>query len=459
MKVERQQQTPKVNHGAIGEGGTGPEAHEVSQAFAVSLQPRALATDLMERVCERSNLNLAFRRVKANKGAPGVDGMSVDALGAWIAEHKDEFLASLLDGRYRPSPVRGVEMSKPGGGMRQLGIPTVRDRLVQQAILQVLTPIIDAGFSESSYGFRPGRSAHDALRAAAKYVADGRRIVVDIDLEKFFDRVNHDILMSRLARRVGDKRMLGIVRRFLQAGMTRHGVDVERHEGTPQGGPLSPLLANILLDDLDKELEKRGHCFCRYADDCNIYVSSVAAGERVMKSVTRFLANRLRLRVNVDKSAVAGVGTRKFLGYRILQNGTLSIAPASLKRLKVKVRELTRRNSAQRLEEVIRKLNETIPGWVAYFRLAPHRSLLEGFDQWTRRRLRCLRLKQLKRTYTMARFCIKQGVPEWQAWVFAKSGKGWWRLAGSPQANQAMNNEWLKSLGLISALEAYGRLS
>lgn len=283
----------------------------------------------MEQVCEPENLNRAYARVKANKGSPGVDGMSVGQLGGWIRRHKQAFVASLLDGSYRPQPVHGVQIPKPGGkGMRQLGIPTVVDRLVQQAMLQVLEMILDPTFSASSYGFRPGRSAHDALAKAKEYVTEGRVIVVDIDLEKFFDKVNHDILMARLGRWVGDKRMLRIIGRFLRAGLMQNGVCLSREEGTPQGGPLSTLLANLLLDDLDKELEKRGHRFCRYADDCNVYVQSKAAGERVLSSVTTFLEKKLKLRVNRDKSAVAFITERKFLGHRLLPGGKLGSLPS-----------------------------------------------------------------------------------------------------------------------------------
>ena len=280
-----------------------------------------MTTYLMEKVCDRANLNQAYLRVKANKGAPGVDGVNVDELREWLHTHKDELIGSLLDGTYAPQPVKGVQIPKPGGGVRQLGIPTTRDRLVQQAMLQVLTPVLDPTFSENSFGFRPGRGAHDALKQAQQYVEDGRVVVVDMDLEKFFDRVNHDILMARLARNVKDKRFLRITRAFLNAGLMQNGVCVRRDEGTPQGGPLSPLLANLLLDDLDKELEKRGHAFCRYADDCNIYVHSLKAGERVMESITAFLAKRLKLRVNQEKSTVDYVDQRKFLGYRLLKGG------------------------------------------------------------------------------------------------------------------------------------------
>jgi len=286
----------------------------------------------MERVVDPDNLNQAYARVMANKGAPGVDAMRVEQLADWVRQHRQALIASLLDGSYEPTPVRGVQIPKPGGGRRQLGIPTVKDRLVQQAMLQVLTPILDPTFSESSYGFRPGRGAHDALAAAKGYVAEGYTTVVDLDLEKFFDRVNHDVLLNRLGRHVGDKRMLRIIGRFLRAGLMENGVCVSREEGTPQGGPLSPLLANLLLDDLDKELHRRGHRFCRYADDCNIYVQSQAAGERVMASVSGFLEQKLKLRVNREKSAVAPVRERKFLGHRLLSGGRLGIAPGALER-------------------------------------------------------------------------------------------------------------------------------
>ena len=326
----------------------------------------------MEEVTGSANLNRAYRRVKANGGAAGVDGMDVSELRAWIADNRERLIASLLDGSYRPQPVRGVQIPKPGGGMRQLGIPTVVDRLVQQAIAQVLEPRLDPTFSGSSFGFRPGRGAHDALRQARGYVADGYEVVVDLDLEKFFDRVNHDILMSRLARRIGDTRLLRIVRRFLQAGMMADGVCCERHEGTPQGGPLSPLLANLLLDDLDQELERRGHRFCRYADDCNIYVRSQAAGERVMASVTAFLESRLRLKVNQQKSAVAPVGERQFLGHRLGRGGTLGIGRKSLARAKDRLREITRRNRGDcSLERMVEQVNRFITGWVTYLSLRP----------------------------------------------------------------------------------------
>jgi RNA-directed DNA polymerase len=404
----------------------------------------------MEEVASSANLNQAYKRVKANKGAPGVDGMTVSDLRGWIAINREKLIVLLLDGSYRPQPVRGVEIPKPDGkGLRQLGIPTVVDRLVQQAISQVLELKFDPTFSGSSFGFRPGRSAHDALRQAGNYVADGHSVVVDIDLEKFFDRVNHDIPMARLAQRIGDKRLLTIIRRFLQAGMMAQGVSSERHEGTPQGGPLSPLLSNLLLDDLDKELERRGHRFCRYADDCNIYVRSQAAGARVMASVTAFLTTRLKLRVNQHKSAVAQVENRKFLGYRLLRTGTLGIAPTSLVRMKNRLRAITRRNRGISLAQMIAEVNGFTSGWVRYFRHAQATTALQRADHWLRRKLRCVRLKQCKRPKSVAAFLRENGVPANRAWL-AITGKGWWRLAGTPPVHEAMNLAWFEQQGLLS---------
>jgi RNA-directed DNA polymerase len=441
-----------------GKGSTGPGVIEESQAPAASESTRALTDRLMEEVCQRDNLNQAYSRVMANKGAPGTDGMTVDDLFAWIAGHKQELLSSLLDGSYRPRPVRGVSIPKPGGGERQLGIPTVVDRLVQQALLQVLTRLPDPTFSDSSYGFRPGRSAHQALRRAREYVAEGRGIVVDVDLEKFFDRVNHDILMSRLARRVSDTRLLRIVRRFLEAGLMQGGVCTARHEGTPQGGPLSPLLANLLLDDLDRERERRGHTFCRYADDGNIYVQSEAAGRRVMASVVTFLEAKLKLRVNREKSAVARVEERKFLGHRLLCDGRLGIASGSLERAKDRIRSITRRSRGIDPERMVGELNSFLSGWVTYFRYAAMRNHLVELDGWVRRKLRCVRLKQCKRVKPMVDFFVRQGVSPRPAWCTALSGKGWWRKSGTPVANQAMPSSWWRGLGLVCLVDRYEAL-
>ena len=439
----------------FGEAGSGSETNEEQQAFTAMDQQRALTQNLMERVVLPSNLNAAYKRVKANKGSAGIDGMTVDQLSPWLAKHKGQLIEQLVTGSYTPWPIRGVQIGKPTGGVRQLGIPTVIDRFVEQAILQVLEPLLDSTFSASSHGFRPLRSAHTALRQAQGHVAAGYEVVVDIDLEKFFDRVNHDVLMSRLFRWIGDKRLLRIIRRFLEAGLLQQGVKIRRVEGTPQGGPLSPLLANLLLDDLDKELERRGHRFCRYADDCNIYVRSKRAGERVMHSITGFLENELRLRVNQEKSAVAHVQERKFLGYQLLSEGRLGIAPASLERVKARIRQITRRNRGVSIAKVIGELNEYLTGWVTYFRHAQCRKRLRQLDQWLRRKLRCYRLKQRKRTKSIADFLMEQGVPEWRAWLLALSGKGWWRMSSTPQAHEAMPIQWFQQMGLINLTNRY----
>ena len=466
MNVEQQQRIPRqlslfeqvgsvIRPADFGEAGSRSGTSGEQQAFAAVEQQRALTQDLMERVVHPSNLNAAYRRVRANKGSAGIDGMRVVELSPWLYDHKGRLIEQLVSGTYKPCQIKGVQIPKSAGGVRQLGIPTVVDRLVQQAILQVLEPILDTTFSQASHGFRPKHSAHTALRQAQEHVAMGHEVVVDMDLEKFFDRVNHDVLMSRLSRWVGDKRMLRIIRRFLEAGMLQDGVKIRREEGTPQGGPLSPLLANLLLDDLDKELERRGHRFCRYADDCNIYVRSKQAGERVMQSITGFLENKLRLRVNAAKSAVAHITERKFLGYRLLPEGVLAIAPASVKRVKERIRQITRRNRGVSMETVICELNEYLSGWVTYFRYAQCRKHLKRLDEWLRRKLRCYRLKQRKRAKSIADFLMEQGVPEWRSWLLALSGKGWWRMSGTPQAHEAMPIQWFEKVGLINLTNRY----
>ena len=457
MNVEQQKGT--THHGGRGDGGTETSSHGQQQALTAFDSQRALTNHLMEQVCDPQNLVRAYRRVRSNKGKPGVDGMTVDELADWLRNHQETLTTSLLEGTYWPLPVRGAQFRKPDGGQRQLGIPVVVDRLVQQAILQVLNPIWDPTFSHSSYGFRPGRDAHMALEQARKYVAqEGREIVVDLDLEKFFDRVNHDILMSRIARRIGDKRLLRIIRRYLQADMMQEGVRVTRDEGTPQGGPLSPLLANLLLDDLDQELERRGHYFCRYADDCNIYVQSLTAGQRVMESVTRFLEEKLRLRVNRLKSAVAPVGERKFLGHRLLLNGKLGIASKSIQRAKEKIRQITRRNRGVSLARVIVELNLFLVGWILYYRNAACRFDLQCLDEWVRRKLRCYRLKQRKRGKSLAGFLQHLGASPSFAHRLASSGKGWWRLSLARPVHQALSKDWFASQGLTSLVDKYDAL-
>lgn len=425
--------------------------YEVQQIAKASFENEPLTKHLMEKICEPSNLNRAYKRVKANKGAAGVDGMAVNEMRAWIAEHKESLIESLLTGSYQPHPVLGVEIPKPGNkGVRQLGIPVAVDRLVGQAIYQVLEPLFEPTFSDSSYGFRPGRSAHQALKQAQAYVREGYEIVVDIDVEKFFDKVNWDVLMSRLAKRIEDKRLLKIIRRFLEAGMMKQGVCIERTHGMIQGSPLSPLMSNVLLDELDKELEKRGHKYCRYADDSNVYVRSRRAGERVMNSIKQFLEKRLKLKVNENKSGCAPVEERQFLGYRIQRDGKLTVASHSLKRVRDKIRTFTKRNRGVSLEQVIRELNITLRGWVNYFRLTEWPSDLRNLDSWIRRKLRCYRLKQRKRSWPIAKFLMKLGVPAHSAWNLAKSGKGWWRLSGSIPVQHAMKNEWFEEQGLIN---------
>lgn len=355
---------------------------------------------LMERVAAHANLQAALKRVKQNKGSAGMDGMPVDALDTWFADHGEELREQLLTGVFRPSPVRRVSIPKNGGGMRELGIPTVVDRVVQQAVLQVLQPLFDPTFSTRSYGFRPGRSAHQAVREAQRLVQEGRRIVVDVDLSKFFDRVNHDILMGRLALRLEDKRLLRLIRRFLEAGVMLNGVVMERYEGTPQGGPLSPLLANFLLDEVDKELERCGLAFVRYADDCNVYVRSERAGERVMAHLRR-LFGRLRLQLNEEKSAVARATSRKFLGFSLwISTGKVvrrRVADKAMMTMKNRVRQLTRRTRGRSLDDVIERLGEYLQGWKGYFRLAETPKVFAKVDSWVRHRLRAIAWKQTHR--------------------------------------------------------------
>lgn len=409
---------------------------------------------LIEQVVGRENLNAALRRVESKKGAPGVDGMETKDLRGYLMEKWQRIKAELLAGEYKPQPVRRVDIPKPGGGTRMLGIPTVMDRFIQQAILQLLTPIFDPTFSSSSYGFRPGRSAHQAVTAARRNVEDGYRWVVDMDLEKFFDRVNHDVLMARVARRVKDKMLLKLIRAFLEAGIMFQGVVLEHEEGTPQGGPLSPLLSNILLDEMDKELERRGHRFCRYADDCNIYVRSKAAGEKVMESLTRFLGRRLRLKVNLAKSAVARPWSRKFLGYSMTTHykPKLKVATESVKRLRAKLKDIFRRGRGRNLHRVIAEVNEATLGWMNYFRLSQVKGVFEELDQWIRRKLRCILWRQWKRPWTRFKKMMALGIEKERALRSAFNGFGPWWNAGASHMNACVTAAFLRRQGLVSLL-------
>lgn len=438
-------------------GEAQPERSEGTSAQTAQLGKRTLAQDLIEAVVETQNMRKALKRVKGNKGSPGADGVTIDDLGNYLGEHWKRIRVELLEGRYIPEPVRRVDIPKPDGGMRQLGIPAVIDRLIQQAVLQVLEPLYDPTFSNSSYGFRPGRSAHQALEAARDHIENGKGWVVDLDLEKFFDRVNHDILMNRLSRRIGDKRMLKLIRSYLTAGIMANGIVIERTEGTPQGGPLSPLISNILLDELDKELEKRGHAFCRYADDCNIYVASKRAGERVMESLKRFLEIKLKLKVNKEKSAVARPRERKFLGLRIvkMKEAIISIAPKSIDRFKKKVREITKRNRGISLVRMVEELNRYTMGWVNYFGIAKAKSLMMDMDSWIRKRLRCFIWKQWKGWGTRVRNLQKTGVGPWLAYGMASGKHGPWKVAGSPAMTRAVPNDYLKKQGYKSLYDRY----
>lgn len=418
-------------------------------------------TPCMEEVTVRENMLNAYRRVVRNHGAPGVDGVTVEALWGQIRATWEEIREQLLAGTYKPQAVRKVEIPKPSGGTRTLGIPTAMDRMIQQALLQVLQPFYDPTFSDQSFGFRPGRSAHDAVNRAREHIASGRRWVVDMDLEKFFDRVNHDVLMARLARRIEDKRILRVIRRYLQAGMMEGGITSPRTEGTPQGGPLSPLLSNILLDELDRELEQRGHAFVRYADDCNIYVKSQRAGERLLDSIERFLGKRLRLKVNRQKSAVDRPWKRKFLGYSVTHHRSpkLRVAPESAKRMKDKLRERLKQGRGQNLIALITAITPLLRGWLNFFRLSEVVNVFKALDEWLRRRLRCILWRQWKKPSTRLRKLILLGVEAEQARQGAYNGRGPWWNAGASHMNLAISIDFLQRRGLISLLQQHRRLA
>jgi len=422
-----------------------------------AIHGRKEITMLLNQILSRENMLQALKRVEQNKGSHGVDMMPVQILRQHLLKTWSSIREEILAGTYEPMPVRRVEIPKPDGGIRLLGIPTVTDRLIQQAIARVLSKIYDPMFSEHSYGFRPNRSAHDAVRKAKGYIQEGYRWVVDMDLEKFFDKVNHDRLMSTLAKRINDKPLLKLIRKYLQAGVMINGVVSSTEEGTPQGGPLSPLLSNIVLDELDKELEARGHKFVRYADDCNVYVKSKRAGERTMASIQRFIEGILRLKVNEKKTAVERPWKRKFLGFSFTSSKEpkVRIAKESLKRMKQKVREITSRKMPYPMEYRIQKLNQYLIGWCGYFALADTKSIFGKIDSWVRRRLRMCSWKNWKKPKTKIRNLIKLGVPEWKAYEWGNSRKGYWRISNSPVLHKTLDNSYWNNRGLKSLQARY----
>ena len=443
-KSVEQIELPLASRGEAPRGQRSGDAASTAQGAE-----RSGTDDLMDRIVERSNLARALKRVRQNQGSAGIDGMTVDELGPYLREHWTAIREQLLAGRYRPQVVRRHEIPKPGGGVRTLGIPTVLDRFIQQAVLQVLQPRFDPTFSESSYGFRPGRRAHDAVCQAQRYVQSGRRWVVDVDLASFFDRVNHDVLMGKLSRRITDRRVLALIRRYLEAGVMANGVVRERHEGTPQGGPLSPLLANVLLDGVDKELERRGHRFVRYADDCNVYVRSKRAGERVMGALVGLYAE-LKLRVNAEKSAVARVWDRQFLGFsfwvapgRVIKR---RVAPKALRQMKDRLREITARNGGRSIAQVVALLRSYLTGWRSYFRLADTPGVFAELEQWLYRRLRALHLKHWKRGSTVHRELRRRGVSQHVAAMAARFARNWWRVAGHAALHLALPTSYFDAL-------------
>ena len=452
-----------MGQGIQGGAGQYPAETEarVEAGAGAHLWTNAEPNTLMEQVLERPNLMRAYQRVMSNRGAAGVDQMPVTALKGHLQQHWPTLRERLLAGDYYPQPVRRVSIPKPQGGERVLGIPTVQDRLIQQALHQTLSPMLEPTFSDHSYGFRPGRSAHQAVKAMQRHISDGHRWVVDLDLAQFFDRLNHDVLMGLLARRITDRRILILVRRYLQAGMLEGGLVSPRREGTPQGGPLSPLLSNVLLTELDRELERRGHRFCRYADDCNIYVRSKRAGDRVMASMTQFLATRLRLTVNTDKSAVDRPWRRSFLGYSVSwhkRQVRLRVAPKSLKAFMTKLRPLLKRSRGQSLTTTIQKLNPVLRGWANYYRLTASKRPVEALDGWIRRRLRLILWQQWKRPRTRARCLMRLGLPAPRAWMGATNGRGPWWNSGASHMNTALPKRVFNGLSLVSLLDTMNRL-
>lgn len=413
---------------------------------------------LLETILERDNLNAAYKRVKQNSGSPGVDKMKVEALLPFLRQHGESLKQSILGGTYKPHSVKRVEIDKPDGGVRMLGIPTVIDRMIQQAISQLLTPIFEKEFSTHSYGFRPDRNAHQAIKQAQEYINEGYKTVVDIDLEKFFDRVNHDKLMYLLSERIEDKRLLKLIRAYLESGVMIGGLFSPTDEGTPQGGPLSPLLSNVMLHELDKELEKRSHRFCRYADDCNIYVKSKRAGSRVMASIGKFIEEELQLKVNQSKSAVDSPTNRKFLGFSFYysKDGVkVKLHTKTLARIKAKVKTYTKRSNGKSIEERITDLDLLIKGWVNYYKIADMRKHCQRLDEWMRRRLRMCFWKQWKKIGCRHKNLVKLGINYFKAWEYANTRKGYWHTSNSPILACSLTNNYLKDLGLFSFTEVY----
>ena len=434
-------------------GGTGKEATTGDELLSLLQRERARTINIMERIVDYVNLNKASQQVIRNGGSGGIDGMEIEGFRQWYGKISNikELREDIVKEQYKVSPVLKVEIPKPTGGKRMLGIPTLKDRFVQQAIHQELNKHYEPYFSQNSYGFRPGRSAHQAIEQAVRYIKEGKEWVVDIDLEKFFDKINHDRLMQRLSKRVSDKRLLRLIRAFLKAGMMEGGLCEQRISGTPQGGPLSPLLSNIVLDELDRELENRGHSFCRFADDCNIYVRSKKAGERVMESVVKYIEKKLKLKVNRLKSGVRHCSEVKFLGYTIMSGGGIRIADKSIDRLKDKVRTITQRNRGVSFKQVIEELSTAIVGWTNYFRMA-NRWLgsLRDLDGWIRRKLRCYRLKQCGKKYAIVKFLQSLGCPEQKSWNVVMYSQGWWSMSKKIAVGHTMSTKWFAELGLES---------
>ncbi len=450
------------------DGGHGPDhernsrrGHGVRQVHPASTDPKATNASLMRDVVQEETLERAWKAVRRNRGGPGVDGMTIDVFGSWWRENRQRIVDELRAGTYQPQPVKRCEIPKPKGGVRILGVPTVLDRVVQQAIVQVLTPIFDPGFSEHSYGFRPGRSAHGAVLAAREFAAEGHRWVADVDLKAFFDHVNHDILMGRLTKRIEDRDLLRLIRRFLRAGMMVGGASSPRTAGTPQGGPLSPLLSNVLLDEWDKELEHRGHRFVRYADDCNIYVRSKRAGMRVLASCRRFLEERLRLVVNEEKSAVARPSTRTFLGYSMTAHRVpkLRLGPDSVARLKDRLRGVLRRTRGRSLGAIVFELNQYLRGWLGYFRLIETPSVLVKLQSWIQRKLRCYRIKQLGRASRLFWELKRLGLPAKDLVWLLSTSRGPWRLSRNPQVHQGFGPRYWARLDLFNLPTSWRKLA